>query len=133
MGPKGIMAAAANLTLKNDAGTNVTFSVFGVYPDSAEWTEDGATSILGTSRFVLGRKIPQNRVDGVYRTTGKLTRPVLNSTDPSQLDGTVTFTFEILRPAKLAKADVDELVARAKEAIALAIVKAAAETGAIPT
>jgi len=127
------MAAAADLTLKNDAGSNVTFNVFGVYPDSAEWTESGATSILGTSRFVLGRKIPQNRVDGVYRTTGKLTRPVLNSTDSSQLDGTVTFTFEILRPAKLAKVEVDELVARACEAVKLAIVKAAAETGAIPT
>jgi hypothetical protein len=49
------------------------------------------------------------------------------------LDGTVTGTFEILRPAKLTVTEVDELVARFKELVAQAIVKSAAESGAIPT
>jgi hypothetical protein len=49
------------------------------------------------------------------------------------LDGTLTFNFELLRPAKLAVSHVDEAYARFKEAVAQAIVKAAAQTGAIPT
>lgn len=126
------MAAAAALTLKNNAAANVTYDVYGVNPDSVEWTEAGATSILGTRRFVLSRVIPTDKSLGVYRTRGKLTYPVLNGTTGA-LDGTITGTFEILRPAKLAVADVDEAYARYKEAVAQAIVKLAAETGAIPT
>lgn len=126
------MANAAALTLKNNAAANVNFSVFGVYPDSVTWTEDGATSILGTSRFVLNRKIPNDVGAGVYRTGGKLTRPVVNGTTGA-LDGTLTGTFEILRPAKLSVTEVDEFYARFKEAVAQAIVKQAAESGAIPT
>jgi len=126
------MAAAADLTLKNNAAANVTFNVYSVDTDSIEWTEAGATSILGTSRFVLSRKIPNDKASGVYRTGGKLTRPVVNGTTGA-LDGVVTATFEILRPAKLSVSDVDEVVARFKEAVALAIVKTAAESGAIPT
>lgn len=126
------MAAAADLTLKNNAAANVTFNVYSVNPDSVEWIESGATSILGTSRAVLSRKIPQDKATGVYRIGGKLTRPVINATTGA-LDGTVTGTFEILRPAKLLVSDVDELVARFKELIGQAIVKAAAESGAIPT
>jgi hypothetical protein len=126
------MAAAAALTLKNNAAANVTFDVYSVNTDSVEWTEAGATSILGTSRAVLSRKVPADKANGVYRTGGKLTRPVVNGTTLA-LDGTVTGTFEILRPAKLTVAEVDEFVARFKEFVAQAIVKAAAETGAIPT
>lgn len=126
------MAAAANLTLKNNAATNVTFEVYSVNPDSVEWIESGATSILGTSRAVLSRKIPNDKASGVYRIGGKLTRPVVNGTTGA-LDGTVTGTFEILRPAKLSTTEVDELVARFKELIGQAIVKSAAESGAIPT
>jgi len=126
------MAAAAALTLKNNAGTNVTFNVYSVNPDSVEWIESGATSILGTSRFVMSRVIPADKSAGVYRTRGKITRPVVNGTT-GLLDGTVTATFEILRPAKLTVAEVDELVARFKEAVAQAVVKSAAEDGSIPT
>lgn len=126
------MAAAADLTLKNNAAANVTFSVYSVEQDAVEWIESGATSILGTSRARLGRKIPADKVNGVYRISGKLTRPVLNATTGA-LDGTVTANFEILRPAKLLVADVDELVARFKELVSQAIVKTAAESGAIPT
>jgi len=126
------MAAAAALTLKNNAGTNVTFNVYSVNPDSVEWIESGATSILGTSRFVMSRVIPADKSAGVYRTRGKITRPVVNGTT-GLLDGTVTATFEILRPAKLTVAEVDELYARFKEAVAQAIVKSAAEDGSIPT
>lgn len=126
------MAAAADLTLKNNAAVNVTFAPYAVREDSVEWTENGATSILGTSRFVLNRKVPANRATGVYRVGGKLTRPVVNATT-GLLDGTVTGTFEILRPANISVAEVDELVARFKEAVSQAIVKTAAETGAIPT
>lgn len=126
------MAAAADLTLKNNAASNVTYNVYGVNPDSVEWTEAGATSILGTSRFVLSRKVPADKAAGVYRIGGKLTRPVINGTTGA-LDGVVTATFEILRPAKLTVTEVDELVARFKEAVSQSIVKAAAETGAIPT
>jgi hypothetical protein len=126
------MAAAADLTLKNNAAANVTFNVYSVNPDSIEWIESGATSILGTSRFVMSRKIPTDKANGVYRIGGKLTRPVLNGTTGA-LDGTVTATFEILRPAKLTVAEVDELYARFKEAVAQAIVKTASESGAIPT
>lgn len=126
------MAAAADLVLKNNAAANVTFNVYSVEPDRVEWIESGATSILGTSRAVLSRKIPADKSSGVYRIGGKLTRPVVNSTTGA-LDGVNTFTFEILRPAKLSVAEVDELVARAKELVAQAIVKAAAENGAIPT
>jgi hypothetical protein len=126
------MAAAAALTLKNNAAANVTFDVYSVNPDSVEWIESGATSILGTSRAVLSRKIPADKASGVYRIGGKLTRPVVNGTTGA-LDGTVTGTFEILRPAKLTVTEVDELVARFKELVAQAIVKSAAESGAIPT
>lgn len=126
------MAAAADLTLKNNAAANVTYNVYSVNSDSVEWTEAGATSILGTSRFVLSRVIPADKTAGVYRTRGKLTRPIVNGTS-GLLDGTLTATFEILRPAKLTVADTDELVARFKEACAQAIVKTAAESGAIPT
>lgn len=126
------MAAAASLTLKNNAAANVTFEVYSVEADAVEWIESGATSIMGTSRFRLSRKIPADRATGVYRINGKLTRPVLNATTGA-VDGTVTMNFEILRPAKLTVADVDELYARFKEAVAQTIVKTAAESGAIPT
>jgi len=126
------MAAAADLTLKNNAASNVTFNVYSVNPDSVEWIESGATSILGTSRAALSRKIPSDKANGVYRIGGRLTRPVINGTTGA-LDGTVTGTFEILRPAKLASSEVDELVARFKELVSQAIVKTAAESGAIPT
>lgn len=126
------MAAAAALTLKNNAASNVTFDVYSVNPDSVEWVESGATSILGTSRLVLSRVIPQDKSAGVYRIRGKLTRPVINGTS-GLLDGTLTATFEILRPASLTVSDTDELYARFKEAVGQAIVKAAAESGAIPT
>ncbi|DAD51851.1 TPA_asm: coat protein [ssRNA phage Gephyllon.2_12] len=126
------MPAAAAITLKNNAATNVTFDVYSVNPDSVEYIESGATSILGTSRAVLSRKIPADKANGVYRIGGKITRPVVNSTTGA-LDGTVTGTFEILRPAKLSVAEVDELVARFKELVGQSIVKTAAESGAIPT
>lgn len=126
------MAAAAALTLKNNAATNVTFDVDSRDADLVEWTEAGATSILGMSRFRLARKVPADKANGVYRIQGKLTRPVVNSTTGA-LDGTVTMNFEILRPAKLSVTEVDEAYARFKEAVALAIIKSAAETGAIPT
>jgi len=126
------MAAAADLSLKNNAGTAVTFNVYSVDPNTVEWIESGATSILGTSRAVLSRKIPADKTSGVYRIGGKLTRPVVNSTTGA-LDGVNTFTFEFLRPAKLSVAEVDEVVARAKEFVAQLIIKSAVENGAIPT
>jgi hypothetical protein len=126
------MAAAATLVLKNNAATNVNFDPYSVESDSVEWTEAGATSILGTSRFRLTRKAPADKANGVYRIQGKLTRPVVNGTTGA-LDGTLTFNFELLRPAKLSVAEVDEAVARFKEAVGQSIVKTAAETGAIPT
>jgi hypothetical protein len=126
------MAAAADLTLKNNAAANVTYNVYSVEPDSVEWTEAGATSILGTSRLRVGRKIPADKSNGVYRISGKFTRPVVNGVT-GVLDGTVTMNFEILRPAKLSITEVDEAYARFKEAVAQTIVKSAAETGAIPT
>lgn len=126
------MAAAADLTLKNNAATNVVFNVYSVEPDSVEWTETGATSILGTSRARLSRKIPTDKTKGVYRTIGKLTRPVVNATTGA-LDGTLTFNFELLRPANLSVAETDEAYARFKELVAQAIVKTAAESGAVPT
>lgn len=126
------MAAAADLVLKNNAAANVTFNVYSVEPDAVEWVEVGATSILGTTRLRLQRKLPADKASGVYRIQGKFTRPVVNATTGA-LDGTVTMTFEILRPAKLTVADVDEAYARFKEAVAQAIVKSAAESGAIPT
>lgn len=126
------MAAAADLTLKNNAAANVTFNVYSVEQDAVEWTETGATSILGTSRARMNRKIPADKANGVYRVSGKITRPVLNVTTGA-LDGTVTMNFEILRPAKLSVAEVDEAYARFKEFVAQAVVKTGAETGAIPT
>jgi len=126
------MAAAAALTLKNNAASNVTFDVYAVREDSVEWIESGATSILGTSRAILSRVIPADRAAGVYRTRGKLTRPVINGTS-GLLDGTNTFTFEFLHPAVLSVTEVDELFARAKEFVAQAIVKACAENGSIPS
>lgn len=126
------MAAAADLTLKNNAAANVTFNVYSVETDGVEWTEAGATSILGTSRARLNRKIPADKANGVYRTQGKLTRPVVNGTTGA-LDGTFTFNFEFLRPAKLSVAEADELYARAKEFVAQVIVKTALENGSIPT
>jgi hypothetical protein len=126
------MAAAADLTLKNAAAANVTFAVYSVEPDSVEWTENGASSILGTSRARLTRKVPADRANGVYRVQGKLTRPVVNGTTGA-LDGTLTFNFELLRPAKLSTTEVNEAVARFKELVAQSIVQTAAQTGAIPT
>lgn len=126
------MSAAAALTLKNNAAANVTFDVFAVDRDSVEWIESGATSILGTSKAKLSRKEPADKVNGVYRIMGKLTRPVINGTT-GLLDGTLTFNFELLRPAKLTVAETDEAYARFKEFAIQAIVKSAVENGAIPT
>lgn len=126
------MAAAADLSLKNNAGTAVTFNVYSVEPDRVEWIESGATSILGTSRAVLSRKIPADKASGVYRIGIKQTRPVVNATTGA-LDGTLTGTVEILRPAKLSVTEVDEFVARFTEMVKQAIVKSAAENGSIPT
>lgn len=126
------MAAAADLTLKNNAAANVTFNVYSVEPDAVEWTESGATSILGTTRARLSRKVPADKANGVYRIQGKLSRPVINGTTGA-LDGTLTFNFELLRPAKLSVAEADEAYARFKELVAQAIIKSAAENGAIPT
>jgi hypothetical protein len=126
------MAAAAPLTLKNNAAVNVTFDVYSVETDAVEWIEQGATSILGTSRARLGRKIPADKAAGVYRIQGRLTRPVMNVTT-GVLDGTITGNFEILRPARISVTEVDEFYARLKELIAQAVVKAAAQNGAIPT
>jgi hypothetical protein len=126
------MAAAADLTLKNNAAANVTFNVYSVEPNDVEWIESGATSILGTSRFRLTRVVPVNKTNGVYRIKGRLTRPVINGTT-GLLDGTLTFNFELLRPANLSVAETDEAYARFKEAVAQAIIKTGAENGAIPT
>lgn len=126
------MAAAADLTLKNNAAANVTFNVYSVETDAVEWTEAGATSILGTSRARVSRKIPADKAKGVYRTIGKFTRPVVNATTGA-LDGTLTFNFELLRPANVSVAETDEAYARFKELVAQSIIKTAAETGAIPT
>lgn len=126
------MAAAADLTLKNNAAANVTFNVFSVEQDNVEWTESGATSILGTSRFRMGRKLPTDRSKGVLRVNGKMSRPVVNGTT-GLLDGTITMNFEIVRPVNVASSEVDETYARFKEAVGQAIVKTAAESGAIPT
>ncbi len=126
------MAAAADLTLKNNAATNVTFNVYSVEPDAVEWVESGATSILGMTRFRMSRKVPADKAKGVYRVQGKLTLPSVNGTTGA-LDGTMTCNFEILRPAALASSVSDEAYARFKEAVAQAIVKAAAANGAIPT
>jgi hypothetical protein len=57
---------------------------------------------------------------------------VVNGTTGA-LDGVLTCNFEILRPAKLSVAETDEAYARFKELVAQAIVKSAAESGAIPT
>jgi hypothetical protein len=111
------MAAAADLTLKNNAAANVTFNVYAVETDAVEWTESGATSILSTSRARLSRKIPSNKTNGVYRIMGKLTRPYVNGTT-GVLEGTGTFNFEYLRPANLSVAEIDELVVCAKELVA---------------
>jgi hypothetical protein len=126
------MAAAADLTLKNNAAANVTFNVYSVEPNDVEWIENGATTILGTSRLRITRVIPTNKTSGVYRIKGRLTRPVINGTTGA-LDGTLTFNFELLRPANLSVAETDEAYARFKEAVSQAIVKTAAENGAIPT
>lgn len=126
------MAAAAALTLKNNAAANVTFDVYAVREDGVEWVESGATSILGTVRAFLARVVPKAKDTGVYRISGSLNYPVVNGTTGA-LDGTHTFKFELLRPASLSVASADEAYARFKELVAQAIVKAAAETGAIPT
>lgn len=126
------MAAAADLALKNNAAATVTFNPYAIGEDYVEWTEAGATSILGTNRYRMTRKVPTDKVNGVYRIGGKLSYPVVNGTT-GVLDGTITFSFECVRPAKLTNAVVDEAYARFKEAVALAITKAAAESGAIPT
>jgi hypothetical protein len=126
------MASAADIVLKDASGANVTFNPYAVREDSVEWVEAGATSILGTTRAVLSRKIPADRSAGVYRTAGKLTRPVVNVTTGG-LDGVNMFTFEHVHPAKLLASDANETMARGVAFAGLAIVKTAAGTGAIPT
>lgn len=126
------MADAANLTLKNAAASNVTFEPYSVSSERVEWIESGATSILGIVRASLGRKVPADKVNGVYRVPGSLKYPVINGTTGA-LDGVVTCNFEILRPANLSNANVDEAYARFKEFVGQTIVKTAAEIGAIPT
>lgn len=126
------MASAADLTLKNAAAANVTHNVFSVEPNKVEWVEAGATSILGSIRSFLGRLLPKDRSNGVYRLSGGLVFPVVNSTT-LLLDGTIRCNYEILRPANLTAASADEAYARFKELIAQPIVKASMQNGAIPT
>jgi hypothetical protein len=125
------MAAAADLTLKNDADANVTFNVYSVEPDAVEWVESGATSILGMCRARLSRKVPADKANGVYRIGGKLALPVVDG--DGVLTGTMTFNFELLRPAHLTATTADEAYARFKAFVGQAIVKSAAQNGAIPT
>lgn len=126
------MAAAADLTLLDKLGNAVTYTPFSVEQDAVEFNESGALTIQGTRRARLGRKIPADRSNGVYRTVGKLTYPIINATTGA-LDGTFTGNFEILRPAKLLTADVNEFHARFESFVAQEIVRLAVVSGAIPT
>jgi hypothetical protein len=120
----------AAITLKNNAGSNVTFDQFAIREDELSWNESGATSILGTTRAKIYRKLPTDLANGVYRGGGSLLLPQVTD---GVLDGTFRMRFDFDRPGVISVANVDEGVARFKELVAQALVKAMCESGVIPS
>lgn len=104
------------LSIKDKAGAAVPYTQFSFDTNSVEHIETGASSILSTIRAILSRVIPGDRAAGVYRTKGKMTMPVLGT--DGVLLGTLTGTFEILRPAKLSNDTVEDFHARFKSLVA---------------
>lgn len=123
------MPAAINL--KNVAQANVAYTGYSDEPNAVEWVESGATSILGTSRLRVVRKMPANRATGILRVSGRLTRPILNGTT-GLLDGVATYNFEILRPANISNTNMDEGLARFASALDLSLVTYCVRDGSLP-
>lgn len=121
----------ANITLKNAAAANVTFNGFSESSEAVEWTESGATSLLGTTRLKLTRKMPTNRANGVLRTISALTVPKIDGTTGA-LVGQTTIRTEISHTANVTATEVAEACARNAAAQALAAFQQTAKDGALP-
>lgn len=123
------MPAAINL--KNVAAANVLYNGYSDEPNAVEWVESGATSILGTSRLRVARKMPVNRATGIARISARLTRPVINGTT-GLLDGVLTYNLEVLRPANINTTNTDEGLARFASLLDLSLMIIAVRDGSLP-
>jgi hypothetical protein len=120
----------ADITLKNNADSNVTFTQFSVSENEVSWIESGATSLLGTTRAKIYRVLPTDPSKGTYRGGGSVVLPQVTD---GILEGACRMRFDFDRPVVLSTANVDETVARFAALVKLAIVKTMVENGAIPT
>jgi hypothetical protein len=121
----------AAIILKDRAGGNVTFNHYSDRSEEVEWVEAGATSLLGTSRARLSRKVPANKASGVLKTILVTTRPVVNATTGA-LDGIMTMKTESFRPANISDVQAEECVARHAAHLDLAGYWIAVRSGALP-
>lgn len=127
------MATAANLTVLNYAGGNVTYKVLDVDGVNGKtvWADDSAGSLLGFRKLLLQRKMPKDEANGVIRLQMKVSRPVLDGVTGalSYTDlGTVDYVF----PAKASQAERRETHAAMKSFLGNAVVTAAVDTFEVP-
>lgn len=127
------MATAANLTVLNYAGGNVTYKVLDVdgVNGKTTWADDSAGSLLGFRKLSLQRKMPKDEANGVIRVQLKATRPVLDGTTGA-LSYTDLGTVEYAFPAKASQAERREIHAAMKSFLGNAVVQAVVDTFETP-
>lgn len=119
------MAAQANLTVNNYAAAAVTYNA--LYADTdkgAKWADKLQGSLLGYREIFLGMKRPADKLNGVVRVQGKVTRPVVDGTTGA-LSYQSLGTIEFVIPAKATLAERQELWAAVKNFAANAVVQSA--------
>lgn len=127
------MATAANLTVQNYAGGNVTYKVLDVDGVNGKtvWADDSAGSLLGFRKLILQRKMPKDEANGVIRIQVKTQRPVLDGITGA-LSYTDIATTEYVFPAKASQAERRETHAAHKSLLANAVLTAAVDTFEMP-
>lgn len=125
------MATAANITVNNYAAVATTYKVMSVEPTKVVYADDSAGTLQGFRLIEIQRKLPTDKVNGVIRLYGKISRPVINGTT-GLVDYTSLGTFEFSFPAKATLAERREAWAATKNFVSHAVVTAAVDTFETP-
>jgi len=119
-----------DITLKNDANTNVVFTAFSQGEDKNEWVYRNGNPPQGWTRLKLTRKRPASG-GKVTRIGYEISIPVLDS-----LTGAVLYTYrivgEMFEPVVAPEAVGNDAHAYHKSLLADALMKTAANSGIIP-
>lgn len=119
------MAQQANLTLKNWAAANVTYTMLFASPEKgAKWADKSQGSYLGFRGVYMFLKHPTDAVNGVNRVTIKLNRPVIDGTTGALSYSTLA-SVEFVLPTKAALAERQELLAAFRDLMDNAVVTSA--------